>query len=278
MSTKIPRRISRSNISSDDVVKARWKARRTTVINSSIKLVRSNIPANRSRHSLQRSDKIAFYDSQGATSPFARFQRRKIHAYEIILSNINLASVVAKSTTRIVAPRKKKKKRWINQFVGDGVSLGSGRGPDRFAFGNSTGRREFAFLRVEKTNAVESPHFRDPVSLRETWEARESRLYIRGGGGGVGRRIRSSGSIEGKDPVRRSKKWVEESFQPWNITVSCSSSVYFWLGYFWEVLKECLIFDFETKLHPRSLNHFLHGDINVCLIFMLPANFTAQED
>lgn len=102
--------------------------------------------------------------------------------------------------------------------------------------------------------------------------------YILGGGGGVGRRIRSSGSIEGKDPVRRSKKWVEESFQPWNITVSCSSSVYFWLGYFWEVLKECLIFDFETKLHPRSLNHFLHGDINVCLIFMLPANFTAQED
>lgn len=111
MSTKIPRRISRSNISSDDVVKARWKARRTTVINSSIKLVRSNIPANRSRHSLQRSDKIAFYDSQGATSPFARFQRRKIHAYEIILSNINLASVVAKSTTRIVAPREKKKKK-----------------------------------------------------------------------------------------------------------------------------------------------------------------------
>lgn len=127
MSTKIPRRISRSNISSDDVVKARWKARRTTVINSSIKLVRSNIPANRSRHSLQRSDKIAFYDSQGATSPFARFQRRKIHAYEIILSNINLASVVAKSTTRIVAPRKKKKKTmdksicrgWCFSWIGE---------------------------------------------------------------------------------------------------------------------------------------------------------------
>lgn len=49
------------------------------------------------------------------------------------------------------------------------------------------------------------------------------------------------------------REW-EKVFNLEILSVSCSP-VYFWLGLFlrnrrWWVLKECLIFDFETKLHP----------------------------
>lgn len=43
------------------------------------------------------------------------------------------------------------------------------------------------------------------------------------------------------------------------------------------VLKESLIFDFETKLHPRSFLFQLFLERNKCLLFMLPVNFNSAE-
>lgn len=83
------------NISSN-ASSTRSETRRRTVINSSIKLVRFNIPANRSRHSLQRGDKITFYDSWGEplcpilTNGMTQDPERKIGRFEIILLIYNI--------------------------------------------------------------------------------------------------------------------------------------------------------------------------------------------
>lgn len=191
------------------------------------------------------------------------------------------------------------RRRWINQFVQrryDGVSLGSGKGDPALIdlLSNPllklTGRREFAFLRAEKTNAKPWSSFpiRNPVWNRETWEARESRLYIRRRCCEMNLSIhdRRKGSSRFEHLCWRNTKRVGESFQPWNITVS-RSSVYFWFGLFLRgkkparvlkvVLKECLIFDFETKLHPRFYFSYFSRGINVCYLCFLLI-LIAQKD
>lgn len=177
-----------------------------------------------------------------------------------------------------------RQRRWINQFVNDGVSLGSGKGDPRSISSpcrKLTGRCEFAFLSVEKTNAKPwssfppPPRVRNPVWNRETWEARESRLYIY-----IRRRCCEMNlSIQEESCLfcwRKGDERVGESFQPWNII----GIVFSCLFLVWFIFKKPAVVGFKRMFNIWFWNkvasssrfyfsfYFSRG-INVCYLCFL---------